>query len=105
MNLIGSTSIGTSNASTGTSNALTGTTHLLSLSEWSEPKMVDVIDTGSSIEMTYVQNRNIDLWGGWSQEKRVFKIVYSCVNGMWNKSEPIYGKIIPAQEEYYDFEQ
>jgi hypothetical protein len=100
MNLIGSTS-----TSIGISNASGTTTHLQSLSEWSEPKMVDVIDTGSSIEMTFVQNRNIDLWGGWSQEKRVFKIVYSCVNGMWNKSKPVYGKIIPAQEEYYDFEQ
>jgi hypothetical protein len=37
-------------------------------------------------------------------EERVFKIVYSCVDGKWNKSEKIYGKIIPSQKEYYEFE-
>jgi hypothetical protein len=37
-------------------------------------------------------------------DERAVKIVYSCVDGKWNKSEPIYGKIIPAQDEYFEFE-
>ena len=37
-------------------------------------------------------------------EERVFKIVYSCKDGKWNKSEPNYGKIIPATDEDYDFD-
>jgi hypothetical protein len=74
--------------------------------EWNEPIRVDVIDTGNSIEMIYVQTKN-NIWNyfPFSHEKRALKIVYSCVNGMWNKSEPIYGEVIPAQEEYYNFEQ
>lgn len=35
---------------------------------------------------------------------RVFKQVYSCVDGKWNVSHRIYGQIIPATEEDYDFE-
>lgn len=31
------------------------------------------------------------------------KIIYSCIDGKWNKSEPIYGKIIPTQDEYFEF--
>lgn len=72
--------------------------------EWNKPTIVDVIDTGNSIEMVYVQTKN-SIWGGCLKEKRVFKIVYSCVDGKWHKSEPIFGKIIPAQEEYYEFDK
>ena len=77
----------------------------ISYSEWSAPERVDVIDTGRSIEMVYVQNRTV-VYGAVWLDKCVFKIVYSCENGEWHKSEPIYGKImygIPAQEEYYEF--
>jgi hypothetical protein len=72
--------------------------------EWSAPQRVDVIDTGNSIEMIYVQTKN-NIWNHFPffHEKRVFKIVYSCVNGEWHKSEPIYGTIIPAQNEFYQF--
>jgi hypothetical protein len=77
--------------------------------EWNEPIRVDVIDTGNSIEMIYVQTKN-SVSCGYSHypyylnEKRVFKIVYSCVDGKWHKSEPIFGRIIPASDEYYDFD-
>ena len=76
--------------------------------EWSEPFRVDVIDTGHSIEMIYLQDRISRIWGGMiplTPEKRVFKIVYSCVNGQWHKSEPIYGEIIPANKEQYVFHE
>ena len=73
---------------------------------WNEPTRVDVIDTGNSIEMIYVQTKNSIGYGYPHSliEKRVFKIVYSCVEGKWHKSEPIYGEIIPSTKEYYVFE-
>lgn len=97
---------------TKTSVAAGQSTHLniyasgTTFTEWSAPQRVDVRDTGNSIEMIYLQDRINRLWGGTIPqipERRVFKIVYSCVNGEWHKSEPIYGTIIPAQNEFYQF--
>lgn len=36
---------------------------------------------------------------------KVYKIVFSCKDGQWHKSEKIYGRIIPAQDEHYDFDE
>jgi hypothetical protein len=36
-------------------------------------------------------------------EQRVFKIVFSCIDGKWNKSERIYGKVVAAKLESYSF--
>ena len=36
-------------------------------------------------------------------QPNVFKIVFSCIDGKWNKSDRIYGKIIPPSEESYEF--
>lgn len=93
----------TNTASGGITNQSFTTTSIHN--DWNEPTRVDVIDTGNSIEMIYLQTKN-NIWGNYPyflNEKRVFKIVYSCVDGKWHKSEPIFGKIIPAQEEYYEF--
>ena len=71
---------------------------------WSNPHRISVQETGESIEFIYKQTFMVSngLWNEKLQE-RVFKIVYSCKDGKWNKSEPIFGKIIPQQEEYYEF--
>lgn len=94
---------------TNTANANTSTSWLTSFENWSTPERVDVIDTGNSIEMVYVQYSICSVWAGSHHpipsSKRVFKIVYSCKNGQWHKSDPIYGTIVPAQKEYYEFEQ
>ena len=37
-------------------------------------------------------------------EERIFKIVFSVVDGKWNKSERVYGKIVEAQKEEYTFD-
>lgn len=73
---------------------------------WGTPERIEVNEVGESIEMIYKQTSMITLttYPSPSPEERVFKIVYSCKNGEWNKSQPIYGKIIPAQHEYYEFE-
>ena len=72
---------------------------------WSNPVRVDMIDRENSVEAIYKETSMITLrtYPSPPPEERVFKIVYSCVDGKWNKSERIYGKIIPAQAEHYEF--
>ena len=72
---------------------------------WGHPERLEVNEVGESIEMIYKETSMITLssYPAHPPEERVFKIVYSCVNGKWNKSERIYGKIIRARNESYDF--
>ncbi len=72
---------------------------------WSFPERVDVIETPDSIELIYKQTSMITYtsWPSPRPSERVFKIVFSCKDGKWHKSEPIYGEIIPASEEKYEF--
>lgn len=52
-----------------------------------------------SIEVVYGE-KNYCLRGYLS----VYKIIYSCKDGQWHKSEPIYAKILPKREkEGYEF--
>ena len=84
----------------------TGTTTVSSLNTyWSIPGRVEVNEVGESIEMIYKQTSMISyaIYPGVPPQERVYKIVYSCVDGKWNKSEPIHGEIIPAADEYYEF--
>lgn len=87
-------------------NLLSGSGTTSILNTWSNPERVDVNEVGETIEMVYKQTSMITLniYPSPPPEVRVFKIVYSCVDGKWNKSEPIFGKIIPSQNEYFDFE-
>ena len=84
-------------------NTTTGTT---SFNNWSEPRRVEVNEYADKIEMIYKQTSLIIYCNHLPTtppEERVFKIVFSCVNGVWNKSERIYGNIIPSQSESYKF--
>jgi hypothetical protein len=71
-------------------------------------EQLEVKEVGESIEIIYKEtlNSNYTYTINFTPqpETRVFKIVYSCVDGKWNKSERIYGEIVPAQEEYYNFD-
>jgi hypothetical protein len=71
-------------------------------------KRLEVKEVGETIEMIYKETLNINFSPTIHLnpifQQTIFKIVYSCVDGKWNKSERIYGEIVPAQEEYYDFE-
>ncbi len=82
----------------------TSTSHL---ETWNYPERVEVNEVGESIEMIYKQTSMLTytIYPSPPPEVRVFKIVYSCVDGKWNKSEPIYGRIIPAQNEYFEFDE
>lgn len=84
-----------------TSNTTTG------LNTWSLPHRVDVIEYVDRIEFIYKETSmaTLSMYPAPPPAERVFKIVYSCVDGAWYKSERIYGKIKPAKEEYYEFEE
>lgn len=71
-----------------------------------EAERVDVLEIGETIEMVYIETSNIQLavHPPRPPERKVFKIVYSCVDGKWNKSEKIYGNIMPALKETYIFD-
>ena len=72
---------------------------------WSEPTRMQIIENSDSLEIIYKQTSllYLSVYPSIPPEQRVFKIVFSCVDGKWNKSDPIYGKIIAAQNEYYGF--
>jgi hypothetical protein len=65
----------------------------------------EVNEYSDKIEIVYIQRSNTTLaiYPPISPQEIVFKIVFSCVDGKWNKSEPIYGKIISAKCESYEF--
>ena len=73
---------------------------------WSEPRRIRVDEYSNRVEMILKQTSLIQnsIYPPREPEERVFKIVFSCKDGKWHKSEPIYGKIIPANDESYEFE-
>lgn len=75
------------------------------ISQWDYPERLEVVELPNSIEMIYEETSNVVLavYPPRPPEKRYFKIVFSCVDGKWNKSERIYGKKIERQE-YFKFE-
>jgi len=81
----------------------TGTTSLID--HWGFPTRVAVNEVGESIEMIYKQTSNLSYtsYPPPPPQERVFKIVYSCKDGKWHKSERIFGKIIAPKEEAFDF--
>ncbi len=93
---------GTSNIGDGMWSSVT----TVSLNNWSNPERVSVKEVGDTIEMIYTEVSNITLavYPPRPPARRVYKVIYSCKNGKWNKSERIYGEILPAQEEDYVFE-
>ena len=70
------------------------------MQDWLKPKsfLIDVIEKDESVELIFTENSLLS-----SSERRVYKIIYSVIEGKWSRSEPIYGKIIPATEESYEF--
>ena len=64
------------------------------------------MEIGETIEMIFSTTSNMiyTVYPPREPEKRIFKIVFSCIDGKWNRSERIYGKIIPAIEQHYEFD-
>ena len=72
---------------------------------WSAPTLIDTREIGETIEMTFIETSLITLavYPPPPPSRRVFKIVYSCIEGIWNKSEKVYGEILPPINEQYKF--
>lgn len=70
----------------------------------SAPTRLQVNERIDSIEMIYEETSlmTFTIYPSPPPQKRYFKIVFSCVDGKWNKSERIYGKKIEHQE-YFEF--
>lgn len=75
------------------------------LNMWGNPYKVDVIEKQDCIEFIYKEISTITytVYPSPPPQERIFKIVFSCKDGKWNKSERIYGKIIPSSKEQYKF--
>ena len=46
---------------------------------------------------------NLSIYPQQKPNERYFKIIFSCVDGKWNKSERIYGRKIESQS-YFKFD-
>lgn len=75
--------------------------------QYSSPELIRFDEFEDRLEFIYKEKLNIiyTVYPPKEPEERVFKIVYSCVEGKWNKSNKIYGKIIPATKENYEFDE
>ena len=73
---------------------------------WYDPVLIETKEVGDTLELIYKQQAKFSYtYNSANLPIRVFKIIYSCIDGKWNKSEPIFGEIIPASEESYEFEK
>lgn len=81
----------------------TGTT--TSIDQWSTPERIQVNELSDSIEMIYKQKSMLTytVFPTPPPEEQVFKIVFSCKEGKWCKSDRIYGEIVPSRRESYEF--
>lgn len=107
-NTLGSTGFGTATSLINTTSFPYSSSSTSSAVNMPSLKQLEVKEVGETIEMIYKETLNSNYTPTIHLtpifQERIFKIVYSCVDGKWNKSERIYGEIVPAQEEYYDFD-
>ena len=95
------------------SNIITGTTTDTNITNYYSQYPVrlrifkEAYEVGETIEMIYIEKTSVfrTTDGELYNDEIPVKFIFSCVDGKWNKSEPIYGKIIPAQEETFEFDQ
>ncbi len=100
---------GTINENSNMTNSLSSyesTTGTLIFDPWSDPIRIQVNEYPDRIECIYKETSMITYTINPSAppDVRVFKIIYSCVDGKFHKSERIYGEIVPKTKEYYNFE-
>lgn len=70
---------------------------------FNDPIRIEINEYSDGIEMIYKEPNKFFTPIQSTPQERVFKIVFSCVDGVWNKSERIYGTIIRASSETYEF--
>ena len=81
-------------------------TSTANFNNWSFPTRQEVIVYPDRIEIVYTETSKVSytVYPSPEPDRRVFKVVYSCVKGKWNESGRIYGEIISPSEETYEFE-
>ena len=67
------------------------------------PVLVDVIKGNDSVCLIYKQESSMIYCSGY-RETRAIKETYSVVDGKW-KVDVVYGKVIPPQDETYEFDE
>ena len=80
-----------------------GTVHI---EEYEEPIQIKTIVHKDNIEIWYTQDKvfiNSNSIFPNSPVQRLYKIIYSCIDGKWNESSPIFGQIIPPQDIQFIF--
>jgi hypothetical protein len=100
-------SVGTSNISgIFPDNGMWSTGTVAYLNTYGNPERVSVEEVGDTIEMIFIEIPIVTLavYPPRQPTRQVYKIVYSCKDGKWDKSEKIYGEIIPFKDEEYEFE-
>jgi hypothetical protein len=75
------------------------TTSFLQIDTYGSPRFISAKEVGESVEFIY-KEECLDCDYPYHEPGRVFKIVYSCKDGKWNKSERIYGTIIHLWNDY-----
>lgn len=70
-----------------------------------EPELISTLVKKDSIELIYKQEVEQIFETFLNMKPIVYKVIYSCKNGKWHESERIYGEIIPATEEHYEFNE
>lgn len=86
-------------------DANSNSTSTFLIQDWGCTERVEINEYPDRIEIIYKQTNMITLTIHPSPppEERAFKIIYSCIDCKWNKSEPIYGKVVNASRETYEF--
>ena len=75
-----------------------------SFTQWVNMGLISAEEIGDTVEMVWKERLNY--WSSTSDlsnSVRVYKVIYSCKDGKWHKSDRIYGKVIPAKGETYEF--
>jgi len=104
-NLNRTVTVNTDTNITGTTTTNDCSTGTYSINQYSTPFRIDVREGNDCIEFIYKEVSQISYFTYPQIEagERVFKIVFSCKDGKWNKSDRIYGEIVPSSNEQYVF--
>jgi hypothetical protein len=83
-----------------------GTGSCTTSSLYNLPVFIEANEVGESVEFLYKEEPlySYTTFPPQYPPAKVFKIVYSCVDGKWNKSDRIYGSIVAASGETYEFD-
>ena len=75
--------------------------------EWLEPELIDTVELIDSIELVYKQEPaytyTTNGFYPLGNPPRIFKVVFSCKDGKWHKSERIEGRYVYPMGEGYEF--